>query len=106
MQHIATTEFDFSAGLEEPTARGNGNFVQRFSIAAAVLYSVFTVGLLVASPEIAFYLWIWLLWFAVMITAVITYEVGRIVSRSTISAGHPCTAAPPPRPGRWPVGGP
>ncbi len=83
---------------------GLGELVQHASLAAAALYSVFSVALLVAAPEIAFFFWIWILWFAVMITAVITYEAGRYLSRSRMRVERPVTAEPSLRMGRWTVG--
>ncbi len=104
MQDIATSEAALSIEHETPTSMGNRNFVQQASIAAAALYSVFSVALLVAAPEIASFLWIWLLWFAVMITAVITHEAGRYLSRSRMRVEHPVTAEPSLRMRRWTVG--
>jgi hypothetical protein len=104
MQDIATSETAPSIERQNPESMRNRNFVQQASIAAAALYSVFSVVLLVAAPEIAFFLWIWFLWFAVMITAVITYEAGRYLSRSRMRVEHPVTADPSLRMGRWTVG--
>lgn len=104
MQHMATSEIHLSAGREEPASWGTHSFVQPFAIGAMAIYSVFSVAIMIAAPEIARFALIWVLWAAVTVAAAITYEVGRHVRSTSVRAQRATSQESSLRMRRWTVG--
>jgi hypothetical protein len=86
-------------GSASPTE--SGSFTPRFAIGAVAGYTLFTIAILIATPQAALSTAIWALWVAVVITGIVTFEVGRFRHRRSARAHQPMSAVPSRRMRRW-----